>query len=139
VDKIPGVRYGGGMSRGSIVAIAAWVLLADAQAFGHHSFAAEFDAKTPRTLSGTIVKLEWTNPHCHLWIDVQTAEGAVERWGLEMSPPGALSRMAIHREMFIPGDAITATVFPARDGRRVGAAMTFVLKNGRTIEVRSRG
>jgi hypothetical protein len=127
------------MGRRSIVAITAWILLAGSQAFGHHSFAAEFDAKTPRTLRGTIVKLEWTNPHCHLWIDVQTAAGAVEHWGLEMSPPGALSRRAIHREMFVPGDAITAMVFPARDGRPFGSAVTFVLKNGRTIEVRSRG
>lgn len=109
------------------------VLLAVCQASAHHSFAAEFDAKKSRTLHGTIVKLEWTNPHCHLWIDVRTAAGAVEHWGLEMSPPNVLSRRAIHRTMFKPGESITATVFPARDGRAFGIAQALVLKSGRTI------
>ena len=120
----------------SLLCAFGFALAAGHQPSAHHSFAAEFDAARLLTLQGTIVKLEWANPHVYLWIDVRSAAGAVEHWGLELPPPNALSRRAVQRGMLKPGDAITVTAFPARNGRTFGNAQTLVLKSGQKIEAR---
>ena len=122
-----------------LLCCAGLVLAAGRHAPAHHSFAAEFDAKRLLTVHGRIVKLEWANPHVFLWIDARGAAGAAERWGFELPPPNVLSRKSVHRAMLGPGDAITVTAFPARDGRTFAYAQTLLLKSGRTVEVRTPG
>ncbi|MEQ1897588.1 MAG: DUF6152 family protein [Vicinamibacterales bacterium] len=115
------------------------VLLAGAgQAYAHHSFAAEFDGTRPVTLTGTIVTVEWVNPHSMLWIDVRGAGGrsgqvGSERWGFELSPPNALMRRGLRRAMLQPGDRITIRAYPARDGRRFASVQALILATGRTV------
>ena len=123
----------------SLLCCAGLVLPAGHHASAHHSFAAEFDAKRLLALHGTIVKLEWANPHVFLWIDVRGAAGVAERWGFELPPPNVLSRKSVHRAMLKPGRTITVTAFPARDGRTFANAQTLVLDSGRTIEARTPG
>ena len=51
--------------------------------FAHHSFGAEYDVNKPITLTGVITKIEWTNPHCHFFIDVKEGQGPIVNWKFE--------------------------------------------------------
>ena len=59
----------------------------------HHSFGAEYDVDRPITLTGVLTKIEWTNPHTHIYLDVKDNGGAVVNWQLEGYPPVALHRI----------------------------------------------
>jgi hypothetical protein len=113
-----------------VCAAALWLLAGAAPARGHHSFAAEFDARRPITLDGAIAVVEWVNPHSMLWIDVRDPAGALERWGIELAPPNGLLRRGVRRTMLQPGARIIVRAFPARDGRRLGSVQSFTLSNG---------
>src|SRR3954463_3315047 len=77
-------------------------------AAAHHSFAAEFDITKPVTLVGKVTKLEWTNPHAYLFIDVQDPQtGAVTNWEIEMGSPNGLTRLGWTRNILKPGDNVT--------------------------------
>src|SRR5678810_446118 len=66
-------------------------------ALAHHSFAAEYDADKPVTLTGSVTKMAWINPHSWIYIDVKKADGKVENWAIEAGPPGTLVRaVAVH-------------------------------------------
>jgi hypothetical protein len=74
----------------------------------HHSFAAEFDITKPVTLAGKVTKIEWTNPHAYLFVDVADPRtGAVTNWEIEMGSPNGLTRLGWTRNMVKPGDAVT--------------------------------
>ena len=74
----------------------------------HHSFAAEFDITKPVTLTGKVSKLEWTNPHAYLYVDVTDAKtGMVTTWEIEMGSPNGLTRMGWSRTVVKPGDDVT--------------------------------
>ena len=129
--------------RRTLVAIGVVLLAGAGQAYAHHSFAAEFDAARPVTLTGTIVTVEWVNPHSMLWLDVRGSSGrsgqpglerrGLERWGFELSPPNGLMRRGLRRAMLRPGDRITIRAYPARDGRRFASVQALILANGRTV------
>src|SRR5580698_1333069 len=72
--------------------------------FAHHSFAAEYDVKQPVTLKGVVTKVEWTNPHVWIYIDVANENGAVEHWQCENGAPNALARMGWTRHSLKVGD-----------------------------------
>jgi hypothetical protein len=74
----------------------------------HHSFAAEFDITKPVTLVGNITKIEWTNPHAYLYIDVKDLQtGMVTNWEIEMGSPNGLTRLGWTRNLLKPGDGVT--------------------------------
>ena len=77
-------------------------------ALAHHSFAAEFDITKPVMLTGKVSKLEWTNPHAYLYLDVMDAKtGMVMTWEIEMGSPNGLTRMGWSRNVLKPGDEVT--------------------------------
>ena len=77
-------------------------------ALAHHSFAAEFDITKPVTLTGKVSKLEWTNPHAYLYVDVTDPKtGMVTTWEIEMGSPNGLTRMGWSRTVLKPGDDVT--------------------------------
>lgn len=104
----------------------------------HHSFAAEFDITKPVTLAGKVTKIEWTNPHAYLFIDVQDPQtGAITNWEIEMGSPNGLTRLGWTRNLLKAGDAVTVegslgrnkpnlanarSVVMTETGKRLGAA-----------------
>src|SRR5687768_11599518 len=69
----------------------------------HHAFAAEFDANKPVTFKGTITKMEWTNPHVWLHLDVKKPDGTVEPWAFEAGTPNVLFRRGFTKASLLPG------------------------------------
>jgi hypothetical protein len=96
-------------------------------AWAHHSFSAEFDAAKPITISGIVTKVDWTNPHVWLWINVKDETGAVANWGAEMGPPHGLQRSGWRRETLKIGEQITVNGFLARNGEKRVNARTVTL------------
>jgi DNA/RNA endonuclease YhcR with UshA esterase domain len=95
------------MMLGVAVAITA-TLLSAAPVAAHHSFAAEFDITKPVTLTGKVTKIEWTNPHAFLYVDVQDKQtGTVTNWEVEMGSPNGLTRLGWTRTVLKPGDEVT--------------------------------
>jgi hypothetical protein len=106
----------------------AGLLVAAVPAVAHHSFAAEYDATKPIRLSGTVTKIEWTNPHCYFYIDVKNEEsGKTENWALELGNPNALLRNGWTPNSVKIGDAVTVEGTRAKDGTNLGNARTMIL------------
>jgi hypothetical protein len=91
------------------------VLIASVPMAAHHSFSAEYDATAMVTLKGVVSKVEWSNPHVHIYVDVKDESGKVTTWNTEGSPPNVLKRMGVTRDVVNVGDTITITGFRARD------------------------
>jgi hypothetical protein len=105
-------------------------VIALAPAWGHHSFAAEYDSTQMITLKGTISKVEWTNPHIYVYLDVKDGNGKVTTWALEGYPPNTLKRTGFSRDMLKIGDEITATAYKSKDGSNTGAGREFTFSDG---------
>ena len=94
----------------------------------HHSFAAEFDITKPVTLVGNVTKIEWTNPHAFLFIDVKDPQtGAVTNWEIEMGSPNGLTRLGWTRTLLKPGDGITVEGSLARNKANLANARSVVM------------
>lgn len=96
----------------------------------HHSFAAEYDSKNVLTLTGTISKVEWTNPHAYVYLDVKDPSGKVATWGLEGYPPNTLKRTGFAKDVLKLGDTVTITAYKAKDGSNTGAGREVTFKDG---------
>src|SRR4029077_2473617 len=110
------------------VASLAGLLIGAVPVMAHHSFAAEYDANKPIKLTGTVTKIEWTNPHCFFHIDVKNEQsGKIENWALELGNPNALLRAGWRPNSVKVGDVVTVDGSRARDGSLQGNARSFVL------------
>ena len=114
---------------GGLVAVA--LLVAAGKTAAHHSFAAEFDANKPIKLTGTVTKVEWTNPHVWFYINVKDDAGKVTNWGAEMGPPHGLQRRGWRRETLKIGEQVTVEGSLAKNGsKRVNARSVTMTKTG---------
>jgi hypothetical protein len=104
-----------------------------AAAFGHHSFAAEYDAKKPVELKGTLTELEWVNPHAWIHMEVKDEHGNAVQWDCELGSPNILMRNGWRRDSLKPGDVIIVTGSQAKDGAHLANAKTVKFEDGRRV------
>src|SRR5215813_13539069 len=98
-------------------------------ASAHHAFSAEFDAKQPIKMTGTVTKLEWQNPHTWFYIDVKDDTGKIANWGLEMGSPNLLIRSGWSRNSMKIGDVVTVEGYRSKDGSNIANAWVVTLTN----------
>jgi hypothetical protein len=104
------------------------VVGASSRALAHHSFAAEFDATKPFKLTGTVTKIEWTNPHVWFYIDVADEKTKkADNWAMEMNSPNSLIRLGWSRHSMSIGDTVVVEGSQARDGTRTGNVRSVTL------------
>lgn len=94
---------------------------------GHHSFTAEFDVNRPIKLTGSVSRVEWTNPHAWIFVETEDETGSPQSWAIEMLGINALMRSGLTRETIKPGDVITVEGFGSRDGTNTGNASTVTM------------
>jgi hypothetical protein len=125
-------------SRLAIATLSA-LLVTGAAVSAHHSFAAEFDANKPIQLRGTVVRVEWINPHTWIHIDVKEADGSTARWMIEGGTPNTLLRRGLTKASLPEGTEIVVDGYRAKNGsnRANGRDLTFV--DGRKLFMGSSG
>jgi uncharacterized protein DUF6152 len=123
------------MSRSALASILGCALvLAALPAIAHHSFSAQFDAKKPLKMTGTVTKVEWMNPHSWFYIDVRGDGGNVTNWGFELASPNLLLRRGWTPKTLEAGDVVTVEGFHALDGSNLGNARVIVMTStGETL------
>ena len=122
-----------------VIAGVALLLAAGAPVLAHHSFAAEFDADKPVKIKGTVVEMEWINPHSWIHLDVTGPDGKVERWAVEGGAPNSLFRRGWTKNSLPSGLEIIVDGFQAKDGsfRANGRDITF--PDGKRVFIGSLG
>jgi Family of unknown function (DUF6152) len=123
----------------AVVLTGAAFLCGAASAAAHHAFAAEFDAKKPISLKGTVARMEWINPHTWIHLDVKRADGKVERWMIEGGPPNALYRRGFTKDSLPVGAQIVVEGFRAKDGSMRGNGRDITFADGRKLFLGSSG
>ena len=116
-----------------VVAAAVGLILPTAPVRAHHAFAAEYDADKPITLTGTVTKLEWLNPHARIYIDVKDENGKVVNWDCELGPPNGLMRRGWNRNSVKAGLVVTITGFRSKLSPTNANARTVKLPDGRQV------
>ena len=113
---------------------ALWLTLAalPTAVLAHHSYAM-FDMSQTVTLQGTIRDFQWTNPHSWIWVDVPGASGATEQWGIEGMSPNYLARRGWTKSTMKPGEKVTISVRPLRNGQNGGMFVRATLADGRVL------
>ncbi len=124
------------MNKITTLALAAMVLMA-ARAQAHHAFAAEFDAKQPITLRGTVTRVEWINPHTWIHIDVKDADGKVTEWMIEGGTPNTLLRAGVDRKSLPAGTEIVVDGYRAKSGLNRANGRDITLADGRRLSLGS--
>jgi hypothetical protein len=124
------------MNRKLTTILATAAMLA-AAALAHHSFSAEFDSQKPVKLEGTVAKMEWSNPHTWLYIDVTNADGKVEQWAVEGGAPGVLLRNGWNRNSLPQGTKIVVNGFAAKDGSLRANSRSIEFPDGRKLDTGS--
>ena len=99
----------------------------------HHSFAAEYDRDKPVTVMGAVTRVEWTNPHARLYVEVKEADGTVVHWDFELGPPNGLMRNGWHRNSLKPGHKVTVNGFRSKTSDHIANARTVKLADGREV------
>jgi hypothetical protein len=106
---------------------------------GHHAFSAEFDADKPIQLTGTVVKMEWVNPHTWLHIDVKDSSGQIQKWMIEGGPPTSLLRRGLTRQSLKIGAEVNVTGFLAKAGGYKANGRDITLQGGEKLFLGSSG
>ena len=95
------------------------VVIGSVELSAHHSFAA-FDMSKEQTITGVVSRFDWTNPHTFIWVDVTNDKGVVETWAIEGMSPNYLGRRGWSKNSVKPGDKITVSIRPLKEGKTGG-------------------
>jgi hypothetical protein len=121
------------MSRLLACLVAACVLGMTIPGEAHHSFAAEYDRDRTITVSGTVDRLEWTNPHARLFVNGKDETGKTQLWDFELGPPNGLMRNGWSRNSLKNGHKVTVSGFRSKTSTTVANARTVTLSDGRQV------
>lgn len=116
----------------AILGFAVLVLVFSAPAYVHHS-GAMFDLTKSVKISGSVAEFNWSNPHANFKVVVVGADGTTQEWAVEMNSPNNLVREGWKRTTLKPGDKVTVTVRPLRDGTPGGQYVAIVLPDGQAL------
>ena len=105
----------------------------------HHAFAAEFDANKPVRFEGTVTKMQWTNPHVWLYVDVKKPDGKVENWAFEAGTPNVLFRRGFTKNSLLPGTKVVVDGYQSKDGSRRANGRDISFADGRKLFLGSTG
>src|SRR5215470_7325651 len=119
--------------RSGVLAAGIGLLLGASPMAAHHSFAAEYDEKKPVKVTGIVKKVEWTNPHSRMYLEVKDATGTVTVWNFEFGSPNHLFRAGWNRKTVKEGDQITVEGWAAKDGTHLAQTRQVILADGRKV------
>ena len=119
--------------------VAFLTMTAGASLTAHHSFTAEFDVTKPVTLTGSVTKVEWGNPHIWVYLDVKDEGGVLRAWQCEGGAPNTLTRNGWSKESLKFNDQITVDGWLAKDGSKTCNLRVIKLPDGRTVFAGSSG
>ena len=122
-----------------VVLIAFGFVIAESNVSTHHSFSAEFDANKPLQLRGTVVKVEWINPHTWIHIDVKGPDGKTVRWMIEGGTPNTLLRSGLTRKSLPEGTEILVDGYKAKNGTNRANGRDLTFPDGRRLFMGSSG
>jgi DNA/RNA endonuclease YhcR with UshA esterase domain len=122
--------------RGKVAAssVVLLLLLVAPMAQAHHS-TSMYDMENPSTFKGTVTRVEWTNPHAYVYLNVKNDKGGVDEWAMEINSPNFLHHNGWTSTTVKPGDVITVTGGAAKSGAKTMRCTTVVLVDG--TELRS--
>ena len=99
----------------------------------HHSFAAEYDRSRTITVTGSVTKLEWTNPHARLYVMGTDETGKMQEWDFELGPPNGLMRNGWRRDSIKAGLKVVVEGFRSKTSTVVANARSVKLPDGRQV------
>ena len=117
----------------AVLLVGLGVLLAARPGVAHHAFAAEFDSDKPVKLTGAVTRLDWTNPHAWIYVDIKDETGKVANWGFELASPNGLMRNGWTRFSLKPGDVVTIEGSRAKNGSTNANAQTVLTSSGQKL------
>lgn len=124
-----------------VFALLGGLLVVGSPISAHHGNSA-YDTTHPMTITGTVTEFVWANPHCQIYLDVTDDKGNVVHWSVETNSPGILLRDGWTRTSLKPGDQVTITFMPAKNGSPIGVAVGAydackVVANGHELSLKS--
>ena len=108
-------------------------LLSSVSLVAHHSAAADYDESKTIKVTGTVSKIEWTNPHARFLVDVVNDDKSVASWSFELASPNSLTRAGWGKRTLTAGDVVTVTGSPARSGKTLGVTKSVTAANGKKL------
>ena len=118
--------------------VASLVALAAGPAMAHHSFSA-FDMANQKSITGTVNKVDWTNPHIWIWLDVANDKGGSDTYGFEGMSPNFLARRGWSRTTLKVGDKLTVSFRPMKDGSHGGMFINGKMTSGKVLTMGGAG
>ena len=121
--------------RNKLMMILLGLLTVSGPLFAHHG-AAAYDNTKKITVKATVAEWFWANPHCFLKFDSKDDKGNVVHWVAEASNPSNIVNLGWRKQTFKPGDEVTVTFIPVKNGQPIGRLQQVVLPNGQTLSAR---